>query len=175
MVYLYLCRCARNATGRAWPSLNKLAHALRISKNTILTAIKNLVEQSWLRKAIRWFGKHNLYILGAGAEEVTQKSGAALSLHRYRGEIRTHRYAKFPTAILNGHRHFVKLLQGKWDFLKGWVVQFLYNRYQTNLCYSTKRKVKDPISRDISILTRYTHIKDELRHFFCTVWNKLAK
>lgn len=59
-VYLYFLKLQRK-NHRAWPSLNMLAAALRLSKNTVIQAIKSLIAAQLLVKAAVRKGKHNLY------------------------------------------------------------------------------------------------------------------
>lgn len=52
LVRLYLARCA-NGDRQAWPSLNTIARNCRISKPTVIKALKQLEEKGWLEKVIR--------------------------------------------------------------------------------------------------------------------------
>lgn len=62
-VYAYLCRVADNRSRFAVPSLNTLATALHMAKNTVIKAISHLVGEGIIGKARKWAGKHNLYII----------------------------------------------------------------------------------------------------------------
>lgn len=61
-VYLYLS-CRANRIGRAFPSLTIISNALHMSRQTVCDAIANLVAFGFVRKAAKWAGKHNLYLL----------------------------------------------------------------------------------------------------------------
>jgi DNA-binding MarR family transcriptional regulator len=52
LVRLYLARCA-NGDRQAWPSLNTIARHCRISKPTVIKALRELEEKGWLDKIIR--------------------------------------------------------------------------------------------------------------------------
>ncbi|WP_165859230.1 helix-turn-helix domain-containing protein [Desulfofundulus salinus] len=52
LVRLYLARCA-NGDRHAWPSLNTIARNCKISKPTVIKALKELEEKGWLEKIIR--------------------------------------------------------------------------------------------------------------------------
>lgn len=52
LVRLYLARCA-NGDRQAWPSLNTIARHCKISKPTVIKAVKELQEKGWLDKITR--------------------------------------------------------------------------------------------------------------------------
>ncbi|MFZ5590661.1 MAG: helix-turn-helix domain-containing protein [Bacillota bacterium] len=52
LVRLYLARCA-NGDRQAWPSLNTIARNCKISKPTVIKALRELEEKGWLKKIIR--------------------------------------------------------------------------------------------------------------------------
>lgn len=52
LVRLYLARCS-NGDRQAWPSLNTIARHCKISKPTVIKAVKELQEKGWLNKIIR--------------------------------------------------------------------------------------------------------------------------
>gem|GEM_PF-1031749 len=52
LVRLYLARCA-NGDRQAWPSLNTISKSCKISKPTVIKALKELEEKGWIDKVIR--------------------------------------------------------------------------------------------------------------------------
>jgi DNA-binding MarR family transcriptional regulator len=52
LVRLYLARCA-NGERQAWPSLNTIGKHCKLSKPTVIKALKELEEKGWLTKTIR--------------------------------------------------------------------------------------------------------------------------
>lgn len=126
MVYLYLLRC-KNRAGRAWPSFSHMAAILHISRNTIIAAIKCLISCLWLRKAIQWAGKHNLYILSAPAAKTAQKNSAAPTPRHSHIETNSHINDRFLTPIIATISGFVKSAKRQASFYFTRVVQKLYS------------------------------------------------
>ncbi|MTI84965.1 MAG: helix-turn-helix domain-containing protein [Firmicutes bacterium] len=52
LVRLYIAKCA-NGDRQAWPSLNTIAKHCKVSKPTVIKALKELEEKGWLQKIIR--------------------------------------------------------------------------------------------------------------------------
>lgn len=52
IVRLYLAKCA-NGDRQAWPSLNTIAKCCKMSKPTVIKALKELEEKGWLQRIIR--------------------------------------------------------------------------------------------------------------------------
>ena len=93
-VYLYMIFLCR-ANSRAWPSYTALAKALHMAKNTIITAVKELIQGGFLLKSALWKGKHNLYTLFAPSAEtggdVAKEKAAATTQLRPSQTIRKYR------------------------------------------------------------------------------------
>ena len=64
LVLVYLCRCASNKTGSAFPSYTTIAKRCHISRRTAIVAIKSL-EAKHIIKIERHFKQPNVYSLGA--------------------------------------------------------------------------------------------------------------
>lgn len=103
-VYLYLCSKA-DRVGRAFPSLTLISSILTLSRQTVVTAIRNLVEYGFIRKAERWAGKHNLYFLQSPAETVAawiQKKNTAATLCSPKDCSNNHIYTmSVPLCVMN--------------------------------------------------------------------------
>lgn len=63
----------RGRNGKAFPSLRKLAVALRLCRNTIIRAIRQLVSLKLVVKAALRSGKHNLYMVFSLKEKAKEK------------------------------------------------------------------------------------------------------
>lgn len=51
LVYLFFLKCKRHNSRKVFPSLNKIARALRTCKNTVIKAIRILIEMAYIRKS----------------------------------------------------------------------------------------------------------------------------
>lgn len=128
--YIYLKRCA-NRKNRAFPSINKMATILRVCRNTIIAAIKDLVQRSFILKAILRPGKHNLYRLCEVVGKMAQKNdtvGIPCQTHETENQLQDF-HATILTRILSA-------VKGRFGqaclFLKG-VVQKLGCSISTHL------------------------------------------
>ena len=65
--------CHRGRSGKAFPSLRKLASALCLCRNTIISAIRQLVSLKLIIKAALRAGKHNLYLIFSFKENEKEK------------------------------------------------------------------------------------------------------
>lgn len=72
--YLYLLKCANRTTGKAFPSITKMQEVLKLARNSVVQAIKDLVDRHLLKKAPLRAGKHNLYKLLAVCAESFKKA-----------------------------------------------------------------------------------------------------
>lgn len=120
VTYLYLCKCA-NRKRRAFPSLSTLARVLRISRNTVIEAIRHLVALRLVHKAQRWPGKHNLYTLQGNLDQPaaqTKKNGTAPTLCR---PIESENCAtNFRTTIIAATKGVVKRFCGYFAKVHNW-------------------------------------------------------
>ena len=62
-VYHYICRCASNSDKKAFPSLNKIAESINISRAKTATTINNLVEKTVINRISGHDGRSNTYQL----------------------------------------------------------------------------------------------------------------
>ena len=65
--------CHRGRNGKAFPSLRRLASTLYLCRNTIISAIRQLVALKLVTKAALRAGKHNLYMVFSFKENEKEK------------------------------------------------------------------------------------------------------
>lgn len=75
LVYLFFLQCKRHQSRKVFPSLAKIAAALRTCKNTVIKAIKDLIRLEFIRKSRPSHkGRLNVYLLlGAAVEALITK------------------------------------------------------------------------------------------------------
>lgn len=106
LLYLYMKKRSRR-NGRVWPSIRQMASDLHVCCNTVLAAIHDLVSRKLIRKATKWNGRHNLYVVLGRTEAQAQKSGSAAPSQHYHKPTEKCTTI-FPKTILSGVRKIVK-------------------------------------------------------------------
>lgn len=114
----------RGRSRKAFPSLFQLSSLLGLCKNTLLRAIHCLQSFGFLKKAEKWAGKHNLYLL---LPQETEKEHLALAQPDARME-----------KMLDNHPNIFSLASALFR-VKRAVVHFLNNIPLPTL-YATKRR-----------------------------------
>jgi len=62
-VYAHLCRRGDNSTRIAWPSIDSIGEACKVSRKTVDRALKQLVEDGLIRKTGKPFGGSTRYLI----------------------------------------------------------------------------------------------------------------
>lgn len=133
----------RGKNGRAFPSIRRLGIMVGLACGTICTALKTLILAGLLRKARRWTGKHNLYLV-ALFEKKAKRTGAPACTTR-NAQIIPLSNATFDTFIVSP-----MLMKVKWQtglsFCLIWVCQNLYNKPIPTQLTKQKKELSKPIA-----------------------------
>ena len=133
----------RGKNGRAFPSIRRLSIMVGLACGTVGAALKTLILAGLLRKARRWAGKHNLYLVALFAKKAKRKGAPACTTRN--AQIIPLSNATFDTFIVSP-----MLMKVKWQtglsFCLIWVCQNLYNKPIPTQLTKQKKELSKPIA-----------------------------
>lgn len=133
----------RGKNGRAFPSIRRLGIMVGLACGTVGAALKTLILAGLLRKARRWAGKHNLYLVALFEKKAKRKGAPACTTRN--AQIIPLSNATFDTFIVSPVSMKVKWQTGQFLCLI-WVCQNLYNKPIPTQLTKQKKELSKPIA-----------------------------
>lgn len=135
----------RGKNGRAFPSIRRLSIMVGLACGTICTALKTLILAGLLRKARRWAGKHNLYLVALFEKKAKRKGAPACTTRN--AQIIPLSNATFDNSIVVSASLSVKHLDSFCPvFCFIGVCQNLYNKPIPTQLTKQKKELSKPIA-----------------------------
>lgn len=145
MLYMYLKKRGGKKR-KVWATIRAIAADLGASCNTILAALRDLISASVIKKAPRWHGKHNLYMVGNVCFE-EKMPGSEVTTQRYPAQTENcttnflSPMIKGVSAIVKGGKKiFFGAISGVGSLFLGRVYQKMKNSIFTQQVLTVKKK-----------------------------------